>query len=118
MVAALERISNKKDFFQKEYGEKKFRKISEVIKTSNKIQSKIINQSVALRTAPGKNDFLYCLNEIPYFIFCKADTLEIGALLALELWHETVNSSYSYLNDFELNYIIDGIISDCNKRRL
>ena len=118
MITALERIANKREYFQKEYGEKKFRKISEVIKTSNKIQRKIINQSVSLHTAPNKNDFLFCLNEIPYFLFCKADTLEIGALLALELWHESVNSNNSFLNDYELNFIIDGIISDCNKRRL
>jgi hypothetical protein len=114
MYLAIEKINLFRIGFIKEYGERKYRKIFLKVHTSNKIRN-LINQSLYKRMAPNKNDFLYSLNEIPFFIFSRADTLAMGALLSLELWHTTLNQNYSFLNEFELNNLFEAIIEDCDK---
>ena len=114
MDSILDKISLFKSAFIREFGERKYRKIFTKVHTSNKIRN-LIYQSQLKQLPPNKNDFLYCLNEIPYFIFSRADTLAMGAILALELWHTTINQDYLFSDEYKLNILFDDIIRDCEK---
>lgn len=81
----------------REFGERKFKTVFDKIMTSNKI-SGLISTARYRRVAPGSKDYLYCINEIPYFIFCKGQTQAAAALIALHRWNEEVNSSQYLLN--------------------
>jgi len=82
----------------REFGERKFKTVLDKIMTSNKI-SGLISKARYSRVAPGSKDFLYCLNEIPYFIFSRGQTQAIAALIALQRWNEEVNSQQYLLLD-------------------
>jgi len=81
----------------REFGERKFATILEKIMTSNKI-SGLISTAKFKGVPPGSKDILYCLNEIPYFIFSRGQTQAAAALIALQRWNEEVNS-YQFLLD-------------------
>ena len=93
-----------------EFGERKFEKLLRKVMTSNKI-SGLISTARYKRIPPGSNDFLYCLNEVPYFIFASGQTQAIGALVALQRWNEEVNSEQCLLAEDGLRqraiYIIE-----------
>ncbi|MCB0746642.1 MAG: hypothetical protein KDC90_04185 [Ignavibacteriae bacterium] len=108
------------DFFQEyqtEFGRRKFEKVYQKIQTSNKI-SKLLYVAKQKRAVPNKNDYLYSLNEVPYFIFSKADTLALGALIALERWNKECNQEIVYANEFLLKEIAIKILQDCSKIKL
>lgn len=100
--------------FSIEFGKRKFEKIYRKVFTSNKISNLIFisNQSMV---PPNKNDFLYSLNEIPFFIFSKADTLALGALLALERWNIECNKNLNLLDTDDLKNTAVKILIDCKK---
>lgn len=108
------------DFFKEyltDFGRLKFDKIQNKILTSKKV-SNLIQLSFQKRIAPSKNDYLYCLNEIPYFMFSKAETLALGALLFLERWNKECNSELHLLNDDTLKNIVTNILIDCKKLKM
>ena len=117
MYSVIEKIEIFRENYIREYGERKYRKVLSKIHSSKKIGN-LIHQSQIKQLSPNKNDFLYCLNEVPFFMFSKADTLAIGAVLALELWHNTLNQDYYYLDEYNLNRVFEGIIIDCDKIKL
>ncbi len=117
MYSFIEKINLFKESFIKEYGERKYRQISSKIDNSKKIRN-LIKHSQIKQQSPNKNDFLYLLNEVPYFIFSKADTLAMGAILAFELWHNSLNKSYSFLGEDELIHVLEEIIESCDKIKL
>ncbi len=82
----------------REFGERKFKTVLDKIMTSNKI-SGLISTAKYKGVAPGSKDFLYCLNEIPFFIFSRGQTQAVGALIALQRWNEEVNSQQFLLTD-------------------
>ncbi len=100
--------------FAIEYGKRKFEKIYRKIQTSKKISS-LIYLSNQRMVVPNKNDFLYSLNEIPFFIFSKAETLALGALLGLERWNQECNKSLYIADDDILKDIAINILIDCKK---
>jgi hypothetical protein len=105
------------DYFETfaiEYGKRKFEKIYRKIQTSNKI-SNLIYLSNQRLVVPNKGDFLYSLNVIPFFTFSKAETLALGALLALERWNQECNKSLFLIDDDELKNIAIKILIDCKK---
>jgi len=114
MKSIIESISLFRFAFIREYGERKYRKVYSKVYSSNKIRN-LVYQSQHKQLPPNKNDFLYCLNEIPYFIFSRADTLAMGAILALELWQTSVNQGYLFLDENKLKNLFEDIISDCDK---
>lgn len=59
--------------------------------TSNKI-SGLIRTAKYKNIPPAPKDYIYCLNEIPYFIFSRGQTQAVGALIALQRWNDEVNS--------------------------
>ena len=82
----------------REFGERKFKTVLDKIMTSNKI-SGLISTAKYKGVPPGSKDYLYCLNEIPYFIFSRGQTQAIAALIALQRWNEEVNSQQYLLSD-------------------
>lgn len=82
--------------FIKEFGERKFNRIISKINSSSKVSNYLINLKLNNK-APGQNDILYLLNEIPFFIFSRGQTIVIGALYILEKWNEEVNKQYSIM---------------------
>jgi len=114
MRSIIENISLFRIAFIREYGERKYRKVYSKVYSSNKIRN-LVCQSQYKQLSPNKNDFLYCLNEIPYFIFSRADTLAMGAILAFELWQNSVNQDYLFLDENKLEKLFEDIIRDCDK---
>ena len=84
-------------YYIREFGERKFKTILDKVMTSNKI-SGLISTAKYKAVPPGSKDFLYCLNEIPYFIFSSGQTQAVAALIALQRWNEEVNSQQFLLN--------------------
>lgn len=112
MKSFSESVNSHREAFIREYGEKKYRQISSKIFNSKKIK-KLIELSQINHITPDVHDYLNCINEIPYFIFSKPDKVSMGAIVALELWHNTLNSDYSMLEEYLLNAYLFGIKSDC-----
>jgi hypothetical protein len=82
----------------KEFGERKFHSVFEKIWTSRKI-NELIQVSIEKKAPPGSMDYLYIINEIPFFIFSRGQTQAIGALIALQKWHEEVNLKYLIISE-------------------
>jgi len=116
MYSFTDNINDFKAAFIKEYGERKYRIIHSKISQSKKIH-KLIRLSQSKQMAPNKNDFMYRLNEIPYFLFTRPDNLALGSVLALELWHNTLNTNYYFLSEYNLNNVFNGIIFDCERMK-
>ena len=100
--------------YVEEFGEKKLKEIFEKIMTSNKI-SGLISTSKFQQAPPSANDYLYSLNEIPYFLFCRGQTQGAAALLALQRWHLEVNSELFLISDLQLQLIAVKIIETSKK---
>ena len=45
------------------------------------------------------------MNSITYFMFSKKETIILGALIALRLWNETINSFYYLASEDRLAQI-------------
>ena len=103
--------------YQTEFGKRKFEKIYHKIQTSNKI-SKLLFEAKQKRVVPNKKDYLHSLNEVPYFIFSKADTLALGALLALERWNNECNKIIVFADQDLLKKIACQILEECSKIKL
>lgn len=61
---------------------------------------------------------LAILNEIPFFIFSRAETLSTGAILILIWWVAEVNDTFELYSDEELKEIAIEIIKSCNKLKI
>ncbi len=95
--------------YRQRHGPEKIRKIGMKVLTSDKI-SGLISRLKYNGTPPASTDFLYCLHEIPYFLFSSYQTVAIGALLALERWNLEVNSQQHILPANGLNLIAIDIL--------
>jgi len=100
--------------FAIEFGKRKYEKVFRKVQTSSKI-SNLIYLSNQKMIVPNKNDFLYSLNEIPFFIFSKAETLALGGLLGLERWNQECNSRLYLADNKTLKEIAINILNDCKK---
>ena len=97
--------------YVKEFGERKFNTIYQKVMTSDKI-SGLISTSRFKSMPPGSNNFLYCLNEIPYFIFSRGQTQAVAGLIALERWNIEVNSDLFLVSDEGLRVRALGILEE------
>lgn len=97
------------NYYIREHGEIKLRKIFQKIMTSNKV-SGLISKARYMNIVPGSKDYLACLNEIPYFLFSKPVTIAVGALFALQRWNTEVNSQSFLLDDYGLHQRAMGIL--------
>lgn len=98
------------NYYIREYGEVKLRKIYEKIMTSNKV-SGFISKVKFMNVVPGSKDYLACLNEIPYFIFSKPATIAVGAFFFLQRWNSEVNTHGFLLDDDGLHQRAMGILN-------
>lgn len=87
--------------FEKEFGERKLNKIKHNIITSNKVADFIL-KSRQKKYAPQNDYILQMLNEIPYFMFSRGQTLVAGALIALQKWNEEANENNILLSEEKL----------------
>jgi hypothetical protein len=95
------------DQFIREFGEKKMRSITLKIKSSNKIKNFLLQLSIR---APFKEDIIYPVMSIPYFMIAKKTTAIMGCLLALQLWNESYNKNEELLKDYEIHELALSII--------
>jgi len=98
------------NYYIRENGEVKLRKIYEKIMTSNKV-SGFISKVRFMNIVPGSKDYLACLNEIPYFLFSKPTTIAVGAFFFLQRWNSEVNSQSFLLDDYGLHERAMGILN-------
>lgn len=103
--------------FQIEFGMAKYKTISNKIRTSDKITN-LINLSRQKKVTPNQKDYLHCLNTIVYFIFSKAETLALGSLIALERWNQECNKELYLADEYELDFIAEGILRECAQTKL
>lgn len=94
-------LHNMYSSFIREFGQRKFDKIYDKIHSSNKVREFII-KSKRLGLAPYLTHNIELLNEIPYFIFSRGQTMAIGALILLEKWDQEVNQQSLISNSEEL----------------
>ena len=87
--------------YAREFGERKLKKIIYKVGTSKKVEG-FISESKFNRVPPHFDYIIQMLNEIPYFIFSRGQTLVVGAMLALQKWDEEVNMDNSILSEEEL----------------
>ena len=97
------------NYYIREHGEVKLRKIYEKIMTSNKV-SGFISKVKFMNIVPGSKDYLACLNEIPYFIFSKPATIAVGAFFFLQRWNSEVNTHGFLLDESGLHQRAMGIL--------
>ncbi|MDB9247157.1 hypothetical protein PN652_18100, partial [Odoribacter splanchnicus] len=82
-------------------------KIDEVkrkIQNSNTVK-KLFEESRIRRGVLTGKDYVIAMNSITYFMFSKKETIILGALIALRLWNETINSFYYLASEDRLAQI-------------
>src|SRR5690606_27886793 len=82
----------------REFGERKFKTVLDKIMTSNKI-SGLISTAKYKGVPPGSKDFLYCINEIPYFIFSRGQTQAVAPLFPFKRGNEEVKTKHLLLSE-------------------
>lgn len=108
------------DFAQKysdEFGTSKFNNIYGKVSKSKKVE-RLIKNAERKNLVPNQKDYLHCLNEIPYFIFSKAETLALGGLFAMAKWNDECNQVNQLANDQQMLQIGLGIISECGEIKM
>lgn len=111
MNTYYETLDDYLNYFKKEFGERKYRKIENKIFNSKKV-STLIQISKDRFVVPNQNDYVPMLHEIPYFIFANRDVIAAGAILAMERWNLECNKPLQLATDFELNMILQGIFNE------
>ena len=74
------------------YDSKKSAEVFYKIDSSNKVL-KFIQQLLATKSIPQEHHFITIVNSIPYFLFSKAETLGLGALLGIQKWAENTGNN-------------------------
>ena len=103
--------------FIKEYGENKTKEIFQKIKYSDKINY-YLNQFSINKIKPSTQDISIILNNIPYFIFSKAETFCTGGLATLLLWRARVDPLNEIFSDEEIVKICAEFIIVCSKLKI
>ncbi len=111
MTSYSQSIHDYLNYFKKEFGERKLRKIEGKINDSSKV-TKLIQISKQRMVIPNHNDYIPLLHEIPFFIFANRDVIAMGAILALERWNLECNNDLQLASDFELNFILNSIFNE------
>ena len=114
METAINRIERFKELYKTAFGIRKYEKVYQKIYNSNKI-AKLFSLASEKHLAPHSLDYIYALNEIPYFMFSKGDTQALGAIIAFERWMKSGNMEVQFITGIELNQILDGIINESSK---
>lgn len=103
--------------YVREFGQRKFKKICDKITQSSKL-SGFNNVTIQKGHAPNHMDIYYVVNGVPYFMICKAETLCIGCLLALDRWNLEANENYIYMDEFQLSVVAQKVIKQALKTKV
>ena len=95
-----ETYSNYLEYYKYHYGQSKIDEVKRKIQNSNTVEESRIRRGVLT----GK-DYVIAMNSITYFMFSKKETIILGALIALRLWNETINSFYYLASEDRLAQI-------------
>ena len=87
-----ETYSNYLEYYKYHYGQSKIDEVKRKIQNSNTVK-KLFEESRIRRGV------------ITYFMFSKKETIILGALIALKLWNETINSFYYLASEDRLAQI-------------
>jgi hypothetical protein len=102
-----ELVDNYFERYLREYGERKMRQLTDKVKSSQKLKKQLLTLSFR---APFKEDIIYPVMNIPYFMFSKRSHVTMGCLLFLHMWNELYNSSEQVLNDYDMHELATSII--------
>ena len=86
-----ETYSNYLEYYKYHYGQSKIDEVKRKIQNSNTVK-KLFEESRIRRGVLTGKDYVIAMNSITYFMFSKKETIILGALIALRLWNETINS--------------------------
>ncbi len=100
-----ETYSNYLEYYKYHYGQSKIDEVKkERFKNSNTVK-KLFEESRIRRGVLTGKDYVIAMNSITYFMFSKKETIILGALIALKLWNETINSFYYLASEDRLAQI-------------
>lgn len=92
------------EYYSYQYGQSKIEEVKKKIQNSNTIKKLFEESRIRQGVLTGK-DYIIAMNSITYFIFSKKETLILGALIALKLWDENINSFYHLASEDRLTQI-------------
>ena len=95
-----------------DYGRIKYEKVYNKIYASKKL-SKLILFSKENMLIPTAKDYLNSINEIPFFIFSKSDTIALGCLLCVERWNKECNQTHKLANEAIIKDVAVRILKEC-----
>lgn len=107
-------VLNVIDSYKREFGEKKYKDILTKVATSDKI-SGLISTLRYNNLVPSHKEIVYCINEIPFFIFSRNLTQAVGCLLTLQRWHEEVNEHSNQFTYGELRAVAIMLLEECKQ---
>ena len=99
-----ETYSNYLEYYKYHYGQSKIDEVKRKIQNSNTVK-KLFEESRIRRGVLTGKDYVIAMNSITYFMFSKKETIILGALIALRLWNETINSFYYLASEDRLAQI-------------
>ena len=99
-----ETYSNYLEYYKYHYGQSKIDEVKRKIQNSNTVKKLFEESSIRRGVLTGK-DYVIAMNSITYFMFSKKETIILGALIALRLWNETINSFYYLASEDRLAQI-------------
>ena len=99
-----ETYSNYLEYYKYHYGQSKIDEVKRKIQNSNTVK-KLFEESRIRRGVLTGKDYVIAMNSITYFMFSKKETIILGALIALKLWNETINSFYPQKTDWHRLHI-------------
>ena len=99
-----ETYSNYLEYYKYHYGQSKIDEVKRKIQNSNTVK-KLFEESRIRRGVLTGKDYVIAMNSITYFMFSKKETIILGALIALKLWNETINSFYYLASEDRLAQI-------------
>lgn len=97
-----------------EYGNTKFEKVAEIVKSSDKIDS-YINNVIINSSSPNADDLQYLMNSHSYFMWSKEETLCLGALGVILRWSGSIYNGYSQEKDELETRAIARLIDKCSR---
>ncbi|MNK15587.1 hypothetical protein D3C87_337330 [compost metagenome] len=103
--------------FIQELGMSKAEEIFEKVNSSNKVLS-YLNEVGKNSYRPTYKGIISTLNTLPYFIFCKGETLCIAALTVLLNWQHQFDEDMIILSEDEITEVAADIINYCHSIKL
>lgn len=99
-----------------EYGQSKFKKIADLIRTSS-IVNNYISQIVDSNSKPDPKSLRSFLNSQGYFKWSKQETICLGALGIISRWSGRMYTGYDKKKDQQETEVIAKLIDYCSRQK-